>query len=198
MQIRVDGVNSSKAYRVGQPNFLQRKNKSAVRETFEERLIAEIPALRRYGRVLCRDREVAEDLLQDCVERALRYHQLWRRTGSFRGWLFRIMHNIHANDARNAGRRPQTVPIVESELSATSAVQEMRVEIFEAFQAFERLTDDQRELMVLVVVEGFSYREAARILSVPPGTVMSRMARARQRLFEVMNERAPARIRRIK
>ncbi len=73
--------------------------------SFEERLIAEMPALRRYGRVLCRDQDAAEDLLQESVERALRRRHLERRPGNFRAWLFRIMHNLHANDVRWRARR---------------------------------------------------------------------------------------------
>lgn len=167
-------------------------------DSFEERLIAELPALRRYGRVLCRNREAAEDLLQDCVERALRNRHLWRNTGSFRGWLFRIMHNLHANTVRARSRRPQTVPLADQDLGAMVAVQEFRAEVLEAFQAFQDLSDDQRALMVLVVVEGFSYREAARILSLPAGTVMSRMSRARERLLDGLRRRAGNRLRRIK
>lgn len=166
--------------------------------SFEERLIAEIPALRRYGRVLCRDGEAAEDLLQTCVERALRHRHMWRRSGNFRSWLFRIMHNVHANSVRYDSRRPQTVPLAEDHIGAMEAMQEMRAEISEAFRAFGHLTDSQRELMVLIVVEGFSYREAARVLSLPVGTVMSRMSRARERLLEAMHEQSRYRIRQVK
>jgi RNA polymerase sigma-70 factor (ECF subfamily) len=167
-------------------------------KSFEDRLIAEIPALRRYGRVLCRDRDAAEDLLQDCVERALRRRGLWRRPGNFRAWLFRIMHNIHANDTRWHARRPRPVVFEESHGGAEAPIQEMRAEIGEALAAFGQLGDDQRQLLVLIVIEGFSYREAARILSLPEGTVMSRMSRARERLLDVMSDRARDRVRRIK
>jgi RNA polymerase sigma-70 factor, ECF subfamily len=167
-------------------------------KSFEERLIAEIPALRRYGRVLCRDQESAEDLLQDSVERALRRRHLWRRPGNFRAWLFRIMHNIHANDMRWRARRPQAVVFEESHGGAQGPTQEMRAEIGEALTAYEQLSDDQRQLVVLIVIEGFSYREAARILSLPEGTVMSRMSRAREQLLDVMSDRARERVRRIK
>lgn len=166
--------------------------------SFEERLIAELPALRRYGRVLCREREAAEDLLQDCVERALRRRHLWRRPGNFRAWLFRIMHNIHANDVRWRSRRPRSVALEEGHTGAAAPVQEVRAEVGETLAAFEQLGDDQRQLLVLIAVEGFSYREAARILALPEGTVMSRMARARERLLDIRDGQARDRVRRIK
>jgi RNA polymerase sigma-70 factor (ECF subfamily) len=132
------------------------------------------------------------------VERALRRQSLWRRPGNFRAWLFRIMHNIHANDTRWHARRPQAVAFEESHGGAEAPIQETRAEIGEALAAFGQLSDDQRQLLVLIVVEGFSYREAARILSLPEGTVMSRMSRARERLLDVMSDRARDRVRRIK
>lgn len=166
--------------------------------SFEERLIAELPALRRYGRVLCREREAAEDLLQDCVERALRRRHLWRRPGNFRAWLFRIMHNIHANDVRWRARRPRSVALEEGHTGAAAPVQELRAEVGQTLAAFEQLGDDQRQLLVLIAVEGFSYRETARILALPEGTVMSRMARARERLLDIRDGQARDRVRRIK
>ncbi len=148
--------------------------------------------------MLCRDREAAEDLLQDCVERALRRRRLWRRPGNFRAWLFRIMHNIHANDVRWRARRPRAIAFEEEHGRAEAPVQEMRLEIGQALAAFEQLGDDQRQLLVLIAIEGFSYREAARILSLPEGTVMSRMSRARERLLDIMAGQARDRVRRIK
>ena len=166
--------------------------------SFEERLIAEIPALRRYGRVLCRDREAAEDLVQDSVERALRHRHMWRRPGNFRAWLFRIMHNVHANDVRWRARRPQAVAFEDGHGGAEAPTQELRAEVGQALAAFDQLGDDHRQLLVLIGIEGFSYREAARILSLPEGTVMSRMSRARERLLDVMAGQARDRLRRIK
>ena len=166
--------------------------------SFEERLIAELPALRRYGRVLCREREAAEDLLQDCVERALRRRHLWRRPGNFRAWLFRIMHNIHANDVRWRARRPRSVALEEGHTGAAAPVQELRAEVGQTLAALDQLGDDQRQLLVLIAVEGFSYRETARILALPEGTVMSRMARARERLLDIRDGQARDRVRRIK
>ena len=156
-----------------------------------------MPALRRYARVLCRRHDAAEDLLQDCVERALRSRHLWRRPGNVRSWLFRIMHNVHANDVRWRSRHPAGVELEDGHGGAVAASQEMRVEVGQALDALGRLGDDQREIMVLVAVEGFSYREAARILALPEGTVMSRMARAREKLLEVMEGSARDRVRRI-
>jgi RNA polymerase sigma-70 factor (ECF subfamily) len=164
---------------------------------FERRLEEEIPALRRYARALLRERERAEDLLQDCLERALARRHLFLRPDNLRGWLFRLMRNLHLNGVRDRGRRPPTLSLDEAPMVASPADQISRVEIAEAMAAFDSLPLEQRELLLLVLVEGYSYREAARLLGVREGTVMSRMARAREQL----RERAAAggaRLRRVK
>lgn len=163
---------------------------------FERRLEMEIPALRRYARVLSRDRERAEDLLQDCLERALSRRRLWRPV-SMRGWLFRMMRNLYLNSIRDADRRPVNVPLDEN-YGSQAADQTLRVEVNQVLDAFEQLPDAQREALLLIAVESLSYREAARVLGVPEGTVVSRVSRARERL-RVVNERgAPVKLRRVK
>ena len=108
------------------------------------------------------------------------------------------MHNIYANDVRWHARRPRTVAFEDRHGGTGEPVQELRTEIGQALEAFEQLNDDQRQILVLIAIEGFSYREAARILSLPEGTVMSRMSRARERLLEVVGSQARERVRRIK
>lgn len=149
---------------------------------FLSRLEAEIPALRRYAISLVRDGDRANDLVQDCIERALSRRHLWRRPFSLRGWLFRIMHNLHANNVRALSRRPASVPLDSASELRVSADQLTHVEMTETMQAFERLSHDQREVLVLIVVEGLTYRQAAKVLGIPVGTVVSRIARARERL----------------
>jgi RNA polymerase sigma factor (sigma-70 family) len=165
---------------------------------FERRVEAEIPTLRRYARALLRDSERAEDLLQDCLERALSRRHLFLRPGNLRGWLFRIMRNIHLNNVRATSRRPVVVDLDDVALQGSPADQISHVEVSETLAAFDRLSEEQREVLLLVVVEGLSYREAARVIGLPAGTVMSRMARARERLQKVARAPLETRLRRVK
>lgn len=167
---------------------------------FATSLEAEIPALRRYARVLLRDHEAAEDLLQSSVERAWSRRHLWRRPDHFRAWLFRIMHNLHANEVRAVGRRPASVDLAEHNHPNAAASQELCVEVAQTLEAVDRLSAGQREVLLLVAVEGMSYREASKVVGVAPGTVVSRIARARERLRKLREGEAhpPARLRRVK
>lgn len=164
---------------------------------FERRLEGEIPALRRYARALLRERERAEDLLQDCLERALSRRHLFVRPDNLQGWLFRLMRNLYLNSVRNGSRRPPIIELGEAPAAVSQADQISRIELAEAMTAFDNLPLEQRELMLLVLVEGYSYREAARLLGIPAGTVMSRMARAREQLRELRDNAGP-RLRRVK
>jgi len=149
-------------------------------------IVAEIPRLRRYARVLTRDREAADDLVQDCLERAWSRFHLWRRRDNLRAWLFTIMHNLHANHVRRAKSRPITTSIdlndASQRLPSIRPMQEDGLETRGLAAALEQLPDEQREVLVLVALEQFSYEEAARVLGIPIGTVMSRLSRARERL----------------
>ena len=169
---------------------------------FRARLESEIPALRRYARVLLRDPDQADDLVQDCLERALVRHRLWRRPGNFRAWLFTIMHNLHANQVRGASRRPAVVPIDQTDAIQTDAIgrppsQIDAVAANEIMTALGQLNADQREVLVLVAVEGLRYAEVAKVLGLPIGTVMSRLGRARKRLRQ-MTEGGEPPLRRVK
>jgi len=166
--------------------------------SFERRIEAEIPALRRYARALLRDRSRAEDLLQDCLERALLRRHLFLWPGSLRGWLFRMMRNIHLNNARAKSRRPEIIDLDAVALQGSPADQIPHVEVLETLAAFDRLSEEQREVLLLVVVEGLSYREAARVTGLPAGTVMSRMARAREQLRALAQAPPATRLRRVK
>lgn len=162
-------------------------------------ILAQIPHLRRYARALLGDRARAEDLVQDCLERAWGRLHLWREGSNLRTWLFTIMHNLHANHARTASRRPQTVPIDESGLAApTRAAQEDGLEVASIETALAQLTDDQRQVILLVGLEGMSYQEAAAVLDVPIGTVMSRLHRGRERLRQLLTGAGGTTLRRVK
>ena len=164
---------------------------------FIDKLESEMPALRRYALVLTRDKSRAEDLVQDCLERALERRHLWRHPFSLRGWLFRIMHNLHANAARAASRRPASLPLEAIGELAVPPTQPTQVEVSETLEAFGRLNEEQREVLLLVAVEGLTYRQAGKVLGVPPGTVVSRIVRARERLKDAaLSPRTP--LRRVK
>jgi RNA polymerase sigma-70 factor, ECF subfamily len=142
-----------------------------------------IPALRRYARALVRNPATADDLVQDCLERAVsRWHQ--RREGDPRPWLFAILHNLAVSQFRQVAARGQHVALdaVGEPEFRQDAVQETKLMYREVLDRLGRLPEDQRSVLLLVAVEDLSYAEAAKVLGVPVGTVMSRLSRARERL----------------
>ncbi|WP_353474558.1 sigma-70 family RNA polymerase sigma factor [Salipiger sp. H15] len=141
-----------------------------------------IPALRRYAHALVRDRDGAEDLVQDCLERAVARRQFWRGEGEVRAWLFRILLNRFRDGVRSTRGRAQLVPLETVPDPAQPAPQEAQMALREVHAAMARLPEEQRAALLLVAVEGMSLAEAARVLSVPEGTVASRIARARAAL----------------
>ena len=142
-----------------------------------------IPALRRYARALVRNRATADDLVQDCLERAVRrWHQ--HRDGGVRAWLFAILHNLAVDQFRKTGARGRHVAIdatCEDDFGEAAA-QEHRLMYQDVLNKLARLPEEQRAVLLLVSVEDLSYADAAKVLNVPVGTVMSRLSRARERL----------------
>ena len=159
-----------------------------------------LPRLRRYARVLARgDRTRADDLVQDCVERALSRLHLWREGSDRRTWMFTIMHNLHVNQARRSARAPDRVPLDDDgALSAPAADPEERVFLQQLAGFMSALPEEQSEVLYLVAVEGLRYREVADTLKIPEGTVMSRLARARDTLRARLQDPNRNYIRRIK
>lgn len=156
-----------------------------------------VPALRRYARALTRDADRADDLVQDCLERAIRKRSLWRPTGPLRAWLFRILLNVYRNDLRRDRRTPMSIPIDTMASEPPSpADQPGRLALADTARALDRLTAEQREALLLVALEGLSYAEAASVLEIPLGTLMSRIARAREALRALLE--APPRLRTVK
>lgn len=148
-----------------------------------------IPALRRYARALLRDRSAADDLVQDCLERAVsRWHQR-RNEDDVRPWIFAILHNLAMTRLRRASRLPVHVALqdVGGTPLVLEAPQEDRLRYRDLLSGLSKLSEDQRTVLLLVTVEELSYAEAARVLGVPIGTVMSRLSRARERLFRLMS-----------
>ena len=148
-------------------------------------IVDQIPHLRRYARALVRDGEQADDLVQDCLERAWSRMHLWRAGTNIRAWLFTILHNLHANAARKLSGRPGTLD-AGAVVLAVRPTQEDALNVRSVWQAFARLPEPQRAAILLVSVEEMSYQEAAAVLDIPMGTLMSRIHRGRERLRQLM------------
>lgn len=142
-----------------------------------------IPALRRYARALVRGRAAADDLVQDCLERAVRrWYQ--HRDGEVRAWLFAILHNLAVDQFRKVAARGRHVAIDETSEDdfGEAATQEHRLMYQDVLNKLARLPEEQQAVLLLVAVEDLSYADAAKVLNIPVGTVMSRLSRARERL----------------
>jgi len=149
----------------------------------------QIPALRRYARALTRDRATADDLVQDCLERAITHWQQRRDEGSPRAWLFSILHNLAMNGMSTARSQPRAVAIEKAGESALGrqAEQPDRLRHRDLLRGLEQLSEAHRSVLLLVSVEDLSYAETAKVLGVPIGTVMSRLSRAREKLAQIMD-----------
>lgn len=147
----------------------------------------EIPRLRRYARFLVRDVDRADDLVQETLTRAIEKLHTWQQGTNMRAWLFVIMRNSFISEFRREKRAPTTSGLAEDDKAlSVSGGQEGRIAFLNLQSAFDRLSDDQREILVLVAIEGLKYEEAAATLGIPIGTVRSRVARARQALREIL------------
>lgn len=158
---------------------------------FSHLIIEQIPGLRRYARALTGGKkENADDLVQDTLERAYAKWHLFRLGSDLRPWLFSIMHNVFVNEMRLLKNRVAVGPIDDERIGIQSPTQLDHVLVRETLAAVGRLTPELREVLVLVTVETFSYAETAKILEIPLGTVMSRLARARVQLRLLTGEPA--------
>lgn len=150
--------------------------------------MAEMPRLRRYARALMRDRDAADDLVQDCLERALGRLENWRTGENPRRWLFTIMHHLFVDQARKVKRRSETMPIEAAHNMASPATQVENLASREILEALQAIAPERRAALVMVAVEGFSYAEAADILGIPAGTLMSRISRGREELRGLLDD----------
>ena len=164
-----------------------------------------IPALRRYARALVWNAATADDLVQDCLERAVsRWHQ--RRDGDARPWLFAILHNLAVSQFRQQATRGTHVVLEAANEHDVrqDAVQENKLIYQDVMDTLARLPEDQRAVLLLIAVEDLSYAEASKVLNVPIGTVMSRLSRARERLQQELEgstkgtQAEPAQLRSVK
>lgn len=153
----------------------------------EDRLVAFLPNLRRFAISLCRSRDVADDLVQAACERALSSAERFEAGTRFDAWMFRILRNLWIDRLR----RQKTAGVHEDVSERHDLVgargepdAEARLTMKSVAQAIDGLPDEQREVLLLVCVEDLAYREAAEVLGIPIGTVMSRLSRARKALAE--------------
>jgi RNA polymerase sigma-70 factor (ECF subfamily) len=153
-------------------------------------ILAEIPRLRRYARALLRDRDAADDLVQDCLERALLRIDNWRTGDNPRRWLFTIMHHLFVDQTRKTKRRAEVVMLTldDSEALSSPAEQAESLASREIMDALQAISPDRRAALLMVGIEGFSYAEAANMLGVPAGTLMSRIARGREELRGLLDD----------
>lgn len=143
-------------------------------------LIEHLPRLRRYARALTGDCNRADDLVQDTLERALAKLDLWQPGSDLRAWLFTLMHNLFVNQIRI--RRPPETVMEDALDEPVSGGQMEALAARDIHAALAKLPEEQREVLLLVGLEQFGYAEAALVLGVPVGTVMSRLSRARERM----------------
>lgn len=159
-------------------------------------ILAELPRLRRYARALAGDRAAADDLVQDTLERAWSRAAQWRPGSDLRSWLFAIMHNLRVDQVR----RPAIArtEIGEDDIDIpVRATQTDGIELSELGAALALLPEEQRAVLLLVALEDMSYAEIAATLEIPPGTVMSRLARGRERLRKILDTRSTPAILRV-
>jgi RNA polymerase sigma-70 factor (ECF subfamily) len=150
-----------------------------------------IPNLRRYARALIGDREGADDLVQDTLERAVRKFHLWR-PGDLRAWLFSIMHNVFVNQLK-ARKIMYEVEIDDSIAAPMSTV--TGTDLMDLERALGALSPEQREVVLLIALEDMTYAEVGRALGIPIGTVMSRLSRGRDKLRRLMEGESKATLR---
>jgi RNA polymerase sigma-70 factor (ECF subfamily) len=163
---------------------------------FHRHLEKEIPRLRRYASALTRNEIRADDLVQDTLTRAIEKEHLWEPGTDLRAWLFTIMHNQNVNLVRRAVREVTTLDFEarSQSLAATTDATASR-QLWELERALGELPEDQRQVILLVGLEGMSYEKAAAIVNVPLGTIRSRLSRGRAALRVLMSieERRPNR-----
>ena len=162
-------------------------------------IIRQIPHLRRYARALVGDRARADDLVQDCLERAWAHSGSWRPGSDMRAWLLTIMHNLHVNATRYQAKTPALVSLDDAAGKLlVRPTQEDGLELRSLEAALARLSEEQRAVVLLIGLEQLSYEEAAAVLDIPLGTLMSRLHRGRKRLRTLISEATETGARKVK
>lgn len=159
----------------------------------------QIPGLRRYAWALLRDNEAADDLVQDTLEKAIRYWNQRHREGELRAWLFAIQRNLYIDALRRRkGRGTQVGVEALDSIAASGETPDGHAGMRDLLAGLNALSEEHRSVLLLVGVEDFSYEQAAQVLNVPLGTVMSRLSRARKHLREFMEGGRIPTLRRVK
>ena len=162
-------------------------------KTTADLLVVQIPRLRRYARALTGDENRADDLVQDCLARALARLNLWKPGTDMRAWLFTIMHNLFVNQCKRQSKQADVTTFAVGNVLQSYDNSEMDARLSELQSGLQRLAPEQREVLLLVNIEGFSYQQVAGVLDIPSGTVMSRLHRGRQELLKWMSGEPTAR-----
>ena len=164
----------------------------------DAQLLTWLPRLRRYARALAGNREDADDLVQDTLERAWAKAGLWRGVADMRAWLFSIMHNLHVDGVRRPKLHTVTMDDDTPEVPV-APTQGERLAVLDLQAALDLLPVEQKEILLLVALEDMAYADVAQALGIPIGTVMSRLSRGRERLRGLMEGRAePVRLKVVK
>ena len=156
---------------------------------FKEELVKLIPRLRRFAFSLTHNKLEADDLVQDACKRALEKRRLWEPGTKLDSWMFKIIYNLMIDKVRSSRNRKIHFSLEEERLCNsidTTKQIEARIQLKRVREAMERLKDEDRAIISLVCIEGMRYKEVAEILSIPIGTVMSRLARARKKLHSLV------------
>lgn len=160
-----------------------------LEQAFERELTELLPRLRRFAHALSRNAADADDLTQATVERALRSRHQWQSGSRLDSWLYRIMRNLWIDTARARTRKERHEAPEEEALTVGEDPRdalETSFELKRAMAAMDRLPDEQREVVALILLEGFGYREVSEMLDLPIGTVSSRLVRGRTALLAIL------------
>lgn len=151
-------------------------------------MVALLPRLRRYAYTLTSSREDADDLVQAACERALSRRHQWQTGTRLDSWMFRIIYTIRVDGIRSLQSRGVHVSMEEDFRQTNDGCKEdleAKLMLQRVLQAMKQLSDSNRQILALVCIDGLSYKDTAETLQVPIGTVMSRLARARRKLYEL-------------
>jgi RNA polymerase sigma-70 factor (ECF subfamily) len=157
-----------------------------ARAELERRLTDYVTSLRRYALVLTRNRDQAEDLVQETLVKAIAASDSWQPGSDLRVWLFRILHNTFISDRRRAKVRDDARLMLPEPVEETDPTR--RIELQQVLDALEQLPEAQRQPIVLVALKEMSYADAARTLDLPLGTFYSRLGRGREALREIVGK----------
>lgn len=170
---------------------LIRKRQGSLAIVFEQAVLDMLPRLRRFAIGLAGSAADGDDLCQMTIERALSRRDQWQEGTRLDSWMYRIMRNIRIDEARAVKRRMQTFVEEDAGLSVGGdGGQEAAVELSLIDRAMARLPEEQREAVLLVMVDGYAYKEAAEIVGCPVGTLNSRLVRGRDALMAMLGEAA--------